>query len=114
MAHLTDRTGLDDEPLRILKEMGELGVVDVVLLTHDGRELRQRCVTEPSAHQEILLKRPGWDLPSFLRTALLSWKFALSGAVVTRLALTVGEAKPCFSSRCEVTLITNQAAQRGG
>jgi hypothetical protein len=38
-----------------------------VLPTKDGREIRTRCVTQPSDHQRILLQRLGLELPSHLR-----------------------------------------------
>jgi len=41
-------------------------VVDVILPTRDGREIRQRCVMRPTAHQAILLDRLGLQLPERL------------------------------------------------
>jgi hypothetical protein len=50
----------------VLAELSELRVVDVVLPTKDGCEIRTRCVTQPSAHQKILLERLGLELPAHL------------------------------------------------
>jgi hypothetical protein len=47
----------------VLDELGELRVVDIVLPTKDGPEIRTRCVTQPSDHQRILLDRLGLELP---------------------------------------------------
>jgi transposase len=67
LGQLCQRAGLGDEPRRVLAELSELRVVDVVLPTKDGREIRTRCVTQPSDHQRILLQRLGLELPSHLR-----------------------------------------------
>jgi hypothetical protein len=66
LGQLCQRAGLGDEPRRVLAELNELRVVDVVLPTRDGRELRTRCVTQPSDHQKILLQRLHLHLPSHL------------------------------------------------
>jgi DNA-binding LytR/AlgR family response regulator len=64
LGQLCQRAGLGDEPRRVLQELAQLRVVDVVLPTRDGVELRQRCVTQPSDHQKILLHHLGWNLPT--------------------------------------------------
>ena len=51
----------------MLAELAELRTVDVVLPTRVGTELRTRCVTQPSEHQQILLHHLGLNLPSRLR-----------------------------------------------
>jgi transposase len=67
LGQLCQRAGLGDEPRRVLAELSELRVVDVVLSTKDGREIRTRCVTQPSDHQRILLQHLGLELPSHLQ-----------------------------------------------
>ena len=57
------QSGLGDEPRRVLNEIREIRMVDVVLPTREGIEIRKRCVTRPSEHQSILLDRLGLDLP---------------------------------------------------
>jgi len=57
------RAGLGDEPRRVLKELAELRTVDVVLPTDEGTEIRRRCITRPSDHQQILLHQLGLTLP---------------------------------------------------
>jgi len=58
--------GLGDEPRKVLEEIGRIGVVDVVMPTSQGVEIRKRCVTRPSEHQAILLDRLGLHLPDAL------------------------------------------------
>ncbi len=55
--------GLGDEPRRIFEELGMISLVDVVLPTRNGPEIRRRCVRRPTAHQAILLERLGLVLP---------------------------------------------------
>jgi len=64
LAALVRQAGLGDEPRRVLKELTEIRLVDVVLPTADGIEIRQRCITRPSEHQAILLHHLGLQLPS--------------------------------------------------
>jgi transposase len=58
--------GLGDEPRRVLDELSRIRLVDVVLPTRGGREIRRRCVTRPDEHQAILLHRLGLTLPEYL------------------------------------------------
>jgi len=60
------QAGLGDEPRRVLSELGRIKLVDVVMPTRDGTEIRRRCVTRPDSHQAILLQRLGLNLPSHL------------------------------------------------
>jgi hypothetical protein len=43
--------------------LGRISLVDVVLPTRKGPEIRRRCVRRPSEHQAILLDRLGLKLP---------------------------------------------------
>ena len=60
------RAGLGDQPRRVLGELGRIKLVDVVLPTRAGTEIRRRCVTRPDDLQTILLQRLGLNLPSNL------------------------------------------------
>jgi hypothetical protein len=60
------QAGLGDEPRKVLDELGRIRVVDVVMRTDRGVELRRRCVSRPTAHQQILLDRLGLTLPESL------------------------------------------------
>jgi transposase len=66
LGQLCQKAGLGDEPRRVLAELSELRAVDVILPTKDGRELRTRCVTQPSDHQNILLNHLDLELPGRL------------------------------------------------
>jgi transposase len=57
------QAGLGHEPRRVFDELGKIQLVDVVLPTRNGREIRRRCVTRPTEHQAILLARLGLNLP---------------------------------------------------
>ena len=54
---------LGDEPRRIFDELGKISLVDVVLPTRTGVEIRRRCVRRPTDHQAILLDRLSLTLP---------------------------------------------------
>jgi len=66
LGQMCKQAGLGNEPRRVLQELGRIRVLDVVLPTRDGREIRRRCVTRPDDHQAILLQRLGLILPSNL------------------------------------------------
>jgi hypothetical protein len=61
------RAGLGDEPRQVLAEMSRIKVVDVVLPTRSGVEIRKRCVTQPDAGQSVMLTRLGLALPATLK-----------------------------------------------
>ena len=58
------RAGLGHEPRRVFEELGKIRLVDVVLPTRQGTEIRKRCVTRPTHHQAILLQHLGLRLPT--------------------------------------------------
>jgi transposase len=60
--------GLGDEPRRIFDELGEISLVDVVLPTRKGPEIRRRCIRRPTDHQAILLDRLGLTLPRQIKS----------------------------------------------
>jgi transposase len=60
---LCKQAGLGDEPRQVLEEIARIKVVDVVLPTRGGVEIRKRCVTEPDAGQGLLLAHLGLELP---------------------------------------------------
>lgn len=67
LGQLCDRSGLGNEPRRVLSELSEIRVMDVVLPTRQGVEIRKRCISKPTDHQEILLDRLGLRLPSTIK-----------------------------------------------
>ncbi len=58
------RAGLGHEPRRVFEELGKTRLVDVVLPTRQGTEIRKRCVTRPTDHQAILLQHLRLNLPT--------------------------------------------------
>jgi transposase len=66
LAQMCKAAGLGDEPRRVFAELEKIRVLDVVLPTRSGHEIRRRCVSRPSEHQAILLHRLGLNLPKNL------------------------------------------------
>ena len=58
--------GLGEEPRQVFAEISQIRLVDVVLPTRNGIDLRKRCVSRPTDHQAILLQRLGLNLPAHL------------------------------------------------
>jgi transposase len=67
LGQLCKRAGLGDEPRRVISELSEIRLVDVVLPTDSGREIRNRCVARPTEHQRILIEKLGLRLPTRIR-----------------------------------------------
>jgi transposase len=63
LGQLCQAAGLGDEPRRVLTELSEIRLMDVVLPTRDGVEIRKRCISRPSDHQQILLDKLKLTLP---------------------------------------------------
>jgi transposase len=66
LAQCCRQAGLGDEPRKVLAEIQRIGLVDVILPTRTGIEIRKCCVTQPTEHQAILLQRLGLRLPQRL------------------------------------------------
>jgi hypothetical protein len=66
LGKLCQGAGLGDEPRKVFQELSQLRMVDVVIPTRQGVELRRRCVERPDSHQAILLQRLGLELPESL------------------------------------------------
>lgn len=69
LAQFCHRAGLGDEPRKVLEELKRIQLVDVVLPTKEGVEIRKHCVSRPTKHQTILLERLGLQLPKSLKMA---------------------------------------------
>jgi transposase len=63
LSQMVRAAGLGDEPRRVLDELSKIQMVDVVLPTRTGIEIRRRCVAQPTEHQAILLHKLGLHLP---------------------------------------------------
>jgi transposase len=66
LAQMCRAAGLGDEPRKVLEEIARIQVVDVVMPTRCGVEIRRRYVQRPTDHQAILLHRLGLHLPDRL------------------------------------------------
>lgn len=55
LGQLCRQAELGDEPRRVLDKRAEIRLVDVVLPTRGGRLIRERGVSRPTDHQQILL-----------------------------------------------------------
>jgi transposase len=62
------QAGLGHEPRRVSEELGKIQLADVVLPTRQRTEIRQRCITQPTNHQAILLTRLKIRLPDIRLT----------------------------------------------
>lgn len=67
LAQLCRGAGLGDEPRRVFDEIGRVQLVDVVLPTRSGVDIRKRCISRPNEHQSILLDRLGLVLPKTIK-----------------------------------------------
>ena len=45
LGQMVKSAGLGDEPHRVLEELGKIRLIDVVLPTSSGEEIRKRCIT---------------------------------------------------------------------
>jgi transposase len=54
-------------PMRAIALLSTLQSADIVLPTTDGREIRLRRITEPTAEQKLLLRQLGISLPEYLQ-----------------------------------------------
>jgi len=64
LGQLCIKAGLGNEPRRVLDARPEIHSMDVVLPTKSGLEIRTRCVSKPTDHQQILLDKLGLNLPT--------------------------------------------------
>ena len=60
------QAGLGDEPRRVFDEIKKIGMVDVVLTTAEGKELKIRTVPRPDKPMQVLLHHLGLKLPERL------------------------------------------------
>ena len=59
-----------NEPRKILEEIKNLTLVDVVLMTRTGTEIKLRCITKPEQHLAILLHKLNLKPPERLEMKL--------------------------------------------
>jgi transposase len=63
LARLCRTAGLGDEPGKVLWELAQIKLTDVILPTRNGTEIRLRRIETPDTHQRILLQRLKLALP---------------------------------------------------
>lgn len=66
LAQMCKRSGLGDEPRKVIDEMKRIKLTDVILPTKKGVEIKLHCVAKPDQHQRILLQYLKLNLPSRL------------------------------------------------
>jgi transposase len=71
LAQLCQHAGLGDDPRTVLAQLRQIQLVQVVLPTRAGVEIRKRCISRPTEHQAILLQRLGMQLPESLEMTRL-------------------------------------------
>jgi transposase len=65
------RAGLGDEPRKVFDEIARIKVVDIVIYTRQGIEIRKRCIAQPDKALSILLQRLNIHLPQRLKITKL-------------------------------------------
>lgn len=70
LAQMCKQAGLGNEPRTVLEEIKSLILVDVVLQTRTGTEIRLRCVSKPEQHLAILLQKLNLRPPTRLEMKL--------------------------------------------
>ena len=67
LGQMCQRAGLGNEPRKVFDEIKQIKVVDVVMLTKKGLEIRKRCIARPDKAQNILLQKLQLHLPQRLK-----------------------------------------------
>ena len=67
LGQLCQAAGLGNEPRRVLSELSEIRLMDVILPTRGGPDIRQRCIATPSDHQQILLEKLRLRIPKKIK-----------------------------------------------
>ena len=68
LGQLCHKAGLGNEPRKVLEEISQIKVVDVILSTRQGTTITKCCISQPSEAQSILLQRLGLHLPQYMKT----------------------------------------------
>jgi transposase len=71
LAQLCQHAGLGHDPRTVFAQLRLIQLVEVVLPTRAGVEIRKRCISRPTEHQAILLQRLGLQLPESLQMTRL-------------------------------------------
>jgi hypothetical protein len=71
LAQLCQHAGLGHDPRTVFAQLRLIQLVEVVLPTRAGVEVRKRCISRPTQHQAILLQRLGLQVPESLQMTRL-------------------------------------------
>lgn len=67
IGQMAKRAGLGDEPRKVLDEIAQIKVVDIVMPTKQGTNIRKRCIAQPTKAQALLLQKLRLHLPQRLK-----------------------------------------------
>jgi transposase len=67
LGQMCKRAGLGNEPRKVLDEIAQIKVVDVVMPTKQGAVIRNRCIARPTKAQAILLQTLQLHLPQRMK-----------------------------------------------
>jgi len=67
LGQMCKSVGLGNEPRKVFDEVAQIKVVDVLLPTKQGVEIRKRCIAQPTRAQTILLQKLQLHLPQRLK-----------------------------------------------
>ena len=56
-----------NEPRKILDEIAQIKVVNVVLTTKLGTTISKRCISQPTKAQSVLLQKLNLHLPQYMK-----------------------------------------------
>ena len=70
LGQMCQQADLGGEPRRVLSELSDLRMMDVILPTRSGIEIRKRCISKPTDHQQIILDHLGLRLPKINQSQL--------------------------------------------
>jgi transposase len=70
LGQMCQQAGLGNESRRVLEELGDLRMMDVVLPTRSGIDIRKRCLSKPTDYQQILLDHLKLRLPKINQTQM--------------------------------------------
>lgn len=76
LGQMCKRAGLGSEPRKVLDEVAQIKMVDVVMPTKQGTVIRKRCIAQPTKAQAILLQKLGLLIPRRMKFTKCSVDFS--------------------------------------
>ena len=67
IGQMCKRAGLGNEPRKVLDEIAQIKVVDVVMPTKQGTVIRKRCIAQPTKAQAVLLQKLQLHIPQRMK-----------------------------------------------